>query len=97
MSHLAHNGKLMACDILAVADSRPALAGAATTIAASTAGAALGAASAGSSAPGARGAATRCRVGVGEWSLGGPVEELLTGSWLSDHRPLSVSLELHDE
>ena len=26
----------------------------------------------------------------------GTQEELLSGAWLSDHRPLSVSLELHD-
>ena len=65
ISHLAHNGKLMACDILAVADERPAPA--------------------------------LTRVGFGDWSLGGTQEELLSGGWLSDHRPLSVSLALHDD
>ena len=65
ISHLAHNGKLMACDILAVADERPAPA--------------------------------ITRLGFRDWSLGGTQEELLSGSWLSDHRPLSVSLALHDD
>ena len=33
-------------------------------------------------------------VRVGEWSFGGSAEELLAGTWLSDHRPLYASLVL---
>ena len=59
ISHLAHNGKLMACDILAIADDRPAPA------------ATLAATPAATPTIAPINAATCCRLEVGDWSLGG--------------------------